>query len=191
MTELHPMISFAKAGVASLCIAVLLGCSASGDSAPPNAIAMNEDSIGYYCQMYLLDHGGPKAQIHLKGLEQPVWFTQVTHAVDYLTGGERDREVVAVYVSDMGEAASWSKPGETNWIAADTGYYVIDSERIGGMGTPEAIPFGTLAEAEDFRSEEGGRIVQFPEIPQGYGAIDPIAATDPTSGEVSEHGHGG
>ena len=50
---------------------------------------MTDEALGYYCQMYLADHGGPKAQVHEKGQEQPLWFSQVSDAVVYLRGGEK------------------------------------------------------------------------------------------------------
>ena len=129
--------------------------------------------------MYVLDHGGPKAQIHLKGLEQPLWFSQVSDAAAYLHDKEREREIVAVYVSDMQKAASWGEPGATNWIDANTAFFVIDSAQMGGMGTPEAVSYCTEADAEAFRAAHGGTVVAFTDIPVGYGATGVAAAPEP------------
>jgi copper chaperone NosL len=167
---------WAKFLLVPLVAATLAGCSASADTTPPSPIAMTEDSVGYYCQMYVLDHGGPKAQIHLKGLEQPLWFSQVSDAAAYLHDKERDREIVAVYVSDMAKAASWGEPGATNWIDADGAYFVIGSKQMGGMGTPDAISFAAKADAEAFHAQHGGTVVAFADIPEGYGAVAAVEA---------------
>lgn len=172
-----------------LIVAVLAGCTGAGDSAPPSPIAMTQDSLGYYCQMYVLDHGGPKAQIHLKGLEQPLWFSQVSDGAAYLHDKERDRDIVAIYVSDMGKAVSWGEPGASNWIDANSAFFVIDSTHMGGMGTPDAVPFGTEADAEKFRAQYGGTIVAFSNIPDGYGMVDADAVVAEGLPEDVELGH--
>jgi copper chaperone NosL len=164
--------------LAPLLAAMLAGCSAAGDAAPPIPVAMTQDSVGYYCQMYVLDHGGPKAQIHLKGLDQPLWFSQVSDAAAYLHDKEREREIVAVYVSDMAKAASWGEPGSTNWTDANAAFFVIDSKQMGGMGTPEAVSFATKADADKFQSEKGGTVVALSSIPEGYGGDDALAVTE-------------
>lgn len=174
---------------APLLLTALAGCSGSGDTATPMAVAMTEDAVGYYCQMYVLDHGGPKAQIHLKGVEQPLWFSQVTNAVDYVSDKERDREIVAIYVSDMAKAVSWGEPGESNWIDASSGFFVIDSAQMGGMGTPEAIPFGSKADADAFVGEHGGTVVAFADIPERYGAVDVGLASAAIDGQDAGAGH--
>jgi len=181
--------SFPRLMLAPLLAIALFGCSNSGDAVIPQAVAMTEDAVGYYCQMYVLDHGGPKAQIHLKGLEQPLWFSQVSAAVDYLHDKERDRDIVAVYVSDMADAVSWGEPGESNWINADTGFFVLGSRQMGGMGTPEAVSFAARADAEAFREEYGGSVVVFADIPEGYGAAETVASGAFPVAE--EGGHGG
>ena len=157
---------------APLLLLTLAGCSGSSDTALPRAVAMTEDAVGYYCQMYVLDHGGPKAQIHLKGVERPLWFSQVTNALDYLSDKERDREIAVIYVSDMAKAVSWGEPGESNWIEAKDAFFVIDSAQMGGMGTPEAVPFSSKADANTFASEHGGAVVALADIPERYGAVD-------------------
>ena len=103
---------------------------------------MTADSTGYFCQMDILGHPGPKAQVHLATYPgKPLFFSQVKDAVAYLRMPEQIDTVTATYVSDMGAAASWADPGVTNWIAADKAVYVVGSDAKGGMDAPEFVPF--------------------------------------------------
>lgn len=156
-----------KRALFAFAILALTACQEE-DGAPPSPVAMTDEAIGHYCQMYLADHGGPKAQIHLKGYDQPLWFSQVSDAAAYMHDPEQIAEIRAVYVSDMAMAPNWAEPGIANWIAADRAQFVIGSHQMGGMGMPEAIPFGTLDAAEAFAAREGGQVVGFQAIPQDY-----------------------
>jgi copper chaperone NosL len=81
---------------------------------------------------------------------------------------EEPKDIQAIYVSDMGKAPSWDKPGAANWIEAHRAVFVIGSRRKGGMGADEAVPFSDRAAAEKFASEHGGRIVSFGDMPRDY-----------------------
>ncbi len=146
----------------------LAACKEDTAAAPPAPVEMTDEAIGHYCQMYLADHGGPKAQIHFAGHDAPLWFSQVSDAAAFVRDPERFAEIRAIYVSDMAVAESWAEPGRGHWIAADAAHFVIESRQKGGMGIPEAIPFGTLPAAEAFVAAEGGRILGFDAIPEAY-----------------------
>jgi len=121
---------------------------------------MTPETLGHYCQMNLLEHPGPKAQVFLEGNAAPLFFSQVRDAIAYARGPEQVAPIVAVYVNDMGAAgATWDEPGKGNWIAADKAFYVVGSARRGGMGAPEAVPFSSRQSAEAFRLVEGGRVL--------------------------------
>lgn len=152
----------------SAALALPLAACKEEAAVKPAAVTMTDEALGYYCQMYLVDHGGPKAQIHEKGLDHPLWFSQVSDAVTYLRGGEKRGDVTAVYVSDMEKAPSWAEPGRDNWIDADAAVFVIGSRQAGAMGMPEAIPFGSQKAAGDFVAREGGAIVKLADIPDKY-----------------------
>lgn len=154
----------------ALILALAFGLAACQEetAAIPEPVAMTDEALGHYCQMYLADHGGPKAQVALEGYSQPVWFSQVSDAIAYVHDREREAPIAAIYVSDMEKAPSWSEPGIENWVLADAAHFVIDSAQPGGMGTPEAIPFGTLAAAEAFVAANGGQIVAFDAVPESY-----------------------
>jgi copper chaperone NosL len=157
-----------RAAFGLLLALTLVACDEPVPKAPPPAVRMTADSVGYYCQMYVLEHEGPKAQVHLEAQAAPVWFSQVRDLVAFLRRPDEPRDIAAAYVSDMGKAESWTKPGEDNWIEAKAAVYVIESRLAGGMGAPEAVPFGDPAAAEAFVRERGGRIVPLDGIPDAY-----------------------
>nr|WP_314092020.1 nitrous oxide reductase accessory protein NosL [uncultured Shinella sp.] len=126
---------------------------------------MTPETLGHYCQMNLLEHPGPKAQIFLEGIAAPLFFSQVRDAIAYMRGPEQVAPILAVYVNDMGKAdVTWSRPGNGNWIVADKAFYVLGSARAGGMGAPEAVPFSSRERAEDFVRAEGGRVLALADI---------------------------
>jgi copper chaperone NosL len=103
--------------------------------------------------------------VHLAGLSQPIFFSQVRDAIAYQRMPEQSHAIRMVYVSDMGApAASWEEPGVDNWIPADTALYVVGSRIVGGMGAPELVPFSARQKAEVFVAENGGEIRELAEI---------------------------
>lgn len=126
---------------------------------------LTPETLGHYCQMNLMEHPRPKAQVFLEKSPDPLFFSQVRDAIAYRRGPEQVAPVVATYVNDMGRpGATWEKPGDGNWIPAEKAFYVVDSRRTGGMGAPETVPFGTREKAEAFAAAEGGRVLAFAEI---------------------------
>jgi copper chaperone NosL len=149
-----------------LCILPLLlaACFDEEAATRPAPATLTEEAAGHYCQMIILEHSGPKAQIHLAGLADPLWFSQVRDGIAYLKSPEQDGDIVAVYVNDMGAAESWASPGPENWIDAETAFYVVGSDAIGGMGAPEIAPFADAAAASAFIATHGGAMARLDEI---------------------------
>jgi len=151
---------------AVICLVALLtggGCSEQ-TSAPPEPATLTDDAIGHFDQMIVVGHRGPKAQVHLAGAAEPLWFTQVRDAFAYERGDEKDAEITAMYVNDMGSAETWDDPGPDNWIDAETASYVVGSDKRGGMGAPELVPFADGAAAAAFAERHGGQVVVFGDI---------------------------
>ncbi|MCR9138277.1 MAG: nitrous oxide reductase accessory protein NosL [Alphaproteobacteria bacterium] len=147
-------------------LALAAGCTQDTSQAEkPEAIALTEEAAGHYCQMVILEHDGPKAQAHLAGLPEPLWFSQVRDGIAYLKSPEQSAELLVLYVNDMGEAKSWSDPGQDNWIDAQTAYFVVGSDAIGGMGAPELAPFSDQEKAEAFAGRRGGKVLRLEDIP--------------------------
>ena len=146
----------------------LAGCEQNEAALPPPPVAMTKDAIGHYCGMNLFEHPGPKGQIIVKSLIEPVWFSSARDAIAFTMLPDEPKDIRAIYVSDMGKALSWDKPGADNWIEARKALFVIGSRVKGGMGSEEAVPFSDHAAAEAFVSKNGGRIVSFAEVPREY-----------------------
>lgn len=151
-------------------------------AALPDPIPLSADAAGYYCQMNLLEHEGPKAQIHLDGLPAPIFFSQVRDAIAYQRMPEQSHAIVAVYVQDMARAASWADPGADNWMNIDDAIFVLGGDVIGGMGAPEIVPFSERSAAEAFVSDHGGRVVTLDQVTDAdvLTAASPEAAPDDT-----------
>lgn len=143
----------------------LAACAPAGSDEPPLPVAMTEATLGHYCQMNLLEHPGPKAQVHLVGVSEPVFFSQVRDAIAYQRMPEQSHAIRAIYVSDMGDAPSWEEPGADNWISADDAVYVVDAAVRGGMGAPELVPFSTREQALAFIAEHGGSTTTLEAVP--------------------------
>ena len=134
-------------------------------SIAPEPTRLTEDALSHFCQMNIAEHGGPKGQIHLDGYPQPLFFAQVRDLVAYLKSPERDAEITAIYVSDMGAAPSWEKPGDDNWISAEAAIFVVGANVAGGMGAPEIVPFADAQAAKGFVATYGGSLMQLDQIP--------------------------
>lgn len=153
--------------LALLCPIVLIGCEKEAAQLPlPQK--MTADAIGHYCGMNLLEHPGPKGQIFAASLIEPVWFSSVRDTIAFTMLPDEPKDIEAIYVSDMGKAKSWDKPGADNWVEARKALFVIGSRAKGGMGGDEAVPFSVRAAAEKFVAENGGRIVTFDRVPRDY-----------------------
>ncbi|MDZ4089474.1 MAG: nitrous oxide reductase accessory protein NosL [Tabrizicola sp.] len=140
-------------------------------------LPLTPETVGHFCQMNLLEHEGPKGQVHLEGLPaMPLFFSQVSDLVVYLRLPEQSGTVLAIYVSDMGaEGATWAEPGIANWIDARTAHYVVGAAITGGMGAPEVVPFADPAEAQAFAAARGGMVMALDEIPDSA-VTAPISA---------------
>jgi copper chaperone NosL len=160
------MRQFALAAALLIPVA-LAGCQKETAQLPPPQ-KMTAEAIGHYCGMNLLEHPGPKGQIFAASLIEPVWFSSVRDTLAFTMLPDEPKDIQAIYVSDMGKAPSWDKPGADNWVEARKALFVISSRRKGGMGGEEAIPFSDRAAAEKFVAENGGQIVTFDQVPRDY-----------------------
>ena len=147
---------------------VLAGCGDKQAAQVPPPHRMTAELIGHYCGMNVLEHPGPKGQIFVASLIEPVWFSSARDTIAFTMLPDEPKDIQAIYVSDMGKASSWEKPGADNWVEARKALFVIDSKVKGGMGGEEAVPFAERAAAERFVAENGGRIVRFAQVPSAY-----------------------
>jgi copper chaperone NosL len=172
----------------------LLGLAAcrTEEAAPPDPVSLTEEVVGYYCQMDLFEHPGPKAQVHLDGVPRPIFFSQVRDAVAYQRMPEQSSLIAVAYVNDMGApGATWEEPGAENWIPADAAFYVIGSDAVGGMGAPELVPFADEAGAVAFAAANGGRVMRLDDIQNGD-VLSPVAlegepSSAPGDGDAADY----
>lgn len=111
--------------------------------------------------MLLADYPGPKAQIHYAGAAAPVFLCDTVELFNLLLRPEQVRQVLAVYVQDMGRA-DWDQP-RGHWIDALSAVYVRGSKRLGSMG-PTLASFAQAADARKFAAEYGGSVLGYAEI---------------------------
>lgn len=166
---------------AAALLAVSLGACGRQDAAEaPPAVEVTDEATGRYCGMLLVDHPGPKGQIHLASQSEPVWFSSVRDTIAFTRLPEEPDDVLAIYVNDMGRAADWNQPGPDTWIEAREAWFVIGSDRTGGMGEAEAVPFGTEQAAAAFAAEHQGRVVRLDDVPTAY-ILGPKAGSEAAS----------
>lgn len=158
----------------------LAGCSDNGEIEIPKPVALTEAAIGHYCGMNVLEHPGPKGQVMLGQIPEPIWFSSARDVVAFTMLPEEAKNISAIYVSDMAKAPSWEEPGAENWIDAREAFYVVGSSVRGGMGAAETVPFSTEAAAAGFAEKNGGQVVGYADIPRDYvlGADAPPAQGD-------------
>lgn len=161
-----------KSGLCCVGLTLLLsGCQPNEHAAIPDPELPGTDAIGYFCQMLVSNHSGPKSQIHLSGKAEPLWFTSVRDGIAFTLLPEESRGVSALYVTvlDAPEASRDHPEAVIDaWIEADKANYVIESNQRGGMGAMEAFPFRHVAQAERFIQTHGGRMVSLSEVPRDY-----------------------
>ena len=145
----------------------LVSCEKNRPADVPLPQTLTRDANGYYCLMTVVNHNGPKGQIILRDQPQALWFTSVRDTVAFTLSAEEPKNIAAIYVNDMSDA-NWDDPGADNWIDAHKAWYVLGSERSGGMGAPETVPFATKEKAELFASQQGGAVYTFASIPPEY-----------------------
>lgn len=171
-------IAWLAAGLAMLLPAACDRAAPAGP--PPSPVEVSDEATGHYCGMLLADHDGPKGQVHLASRAEPVWFSSVRDTVAFLRLPEEAKDVVAVYVNDMGKARQWEQPEPGTWVDAHAAWFVVDSAMRGGMGANEAVPFSSEPDAEAFRASHGGSVLRLDEIPDDY-VIGPVELAAPIS----------
>ncbi len=171
------------------------GCEEKQEGVPPAPFALTKEAIGRYCGMNVLEHAGPKGQVILDAkVGEPIWFSSARDALAFTMLPEEPKDFVAIYVSDMGKAQSWERPGAENWIDARKAFYVVGSSRRGGMGAEETVPFSSEEAAIQFAGMNGGRVLTFDDVPRDYVLGSGSDASDQTPGgspmKPEAHDHG-
>lgn len=174
--------------VAMLAMFMLSSCEKSAPATPPPTPAEVSDiASGHYCGMQLTDHDGPKGQVFVIGVPDPIWFSSVRDTIAFLRLPEETKDIAAVFVNDMAKARNWEQPEAGAWVDANKAWFVIGSKKRGGMGAQEAIPFGAKPAAEAFLAEYGGKLARLGDIPDAY-VIGPVDLTPPMPSDAAAVG---
>lgn len=143
-------------------ISLLFLAACGGDTGPkekPKPVNLPDDEIGYYMQMIVADHPGPKAQLWLADKPKPIWFVDVRDAVTFTRTPEEADNIVAIYAHDMAKNSDYINVKDI-WVELNKAVYVIKSKKKGGMGMPETIPFSDKNIALEFIQANGGELVE-------------------------------
>jgi len=167
---------------ALLAAVLLAACDEPAEVAAPAPQELTREAIGHYCNMIVADHKGPKGQIFLADREAPIWFSSVRDTIAFTLLPDEPKNIAAIYVTDVGRA-SWDSPEPHTWTDARAAWYVIGSDRRGGMGAPEAVPFADMGAAKDFAEKHGGHVVAFSDIPETA-----ILTTEPADETMAHDG---
>jgi len=143
----------------------LSACNQTGaEKTLPKPATLVESDIGHSDQMIVVNHKGPKSQIHLANTEIPLWFSSVRDGLAYLRSPEQSTKIIVFYVSDAGATSEWNDMGNDNWINANDAFFVVGSDAIGGMGAPAFVPFSDETKAKEFASNRGGEVIKLSDI---------------------------
>lgn len=180
------------AGLASLLL--LTACGDKKETVTkPVAQQMQGTDIGYYCTMRMDEHDGPKGQIHITGQDKPLWVSSIDQVFAFRYSPEEPKNVSAIYVNDMGAVNDWKAPGANDvWIDAETAYYVVGSDFIGGMGMVDILPFSDEKKAQTFALSRGGKVMRFNEVPEesAFNTGSMTFGPDGTMDHSAHQGHG-
>ena len=162
---------------------LLSACDADTDSsAKPKSLALPADAVGYFCNMTVSLHNGPKGQIFLRGQKDPIWFVSVRDTLAFTRLPEEAHKVQAIYVTDMGVAQNWDQPENNSWREADNVWFVVDSKAKGGMGSSEIVPFSDKEKAMAFIATNGGKLLKISDID----TISLLGSSDDTDDKKTE-----
>ena len=152
-------------------------------AAPPPPSVLTAAATDYYSGMIIVDHSGPKGQIHLVGKGDPLWFSSVRKTIAYTLSPEENHRISAIYVTDMVKTSNWKTPDPRAWVDAHKAWYVIDGKTkgrkiVGGMGMLEVAPFSIRATAQAYAREHDGKVVRMSKIPRAFFAPPPPPPDD-------------
>lgn len=168
-------------------LAALSLAACKPDAEKPAPHTLTDAAIGHYCGMMLTEHEGPKGQIFLKGVDEPVWFSSAHDTLAFTLLPEEPKDIAAIYVSDMGTAPSWADPGPDNWTDARAASFVIGSDAQSAMGGTEAVPFADKTKAEAFARDHGGQVYAFDAIPPDAILVTADIADTDDADDAPEH----
>ncbi len=140
----------------------LIGCGNNDKPVERKPIAFSEHDRCHICGMAILRYKGPKAEIFMKNIEDPIKFCSTRDGFTFALQPENKKRVEIMFLHDIG-STDWDKPEDSALIDAKDALYVYGSDKEGVMGI-EAIPFSSEEAAKKFEKEHGGGIYRYPDI---------------------------
>lgn len=131
------------------------GCEKRREVAEAFPVALTREAVCAVDGMVLLDHPGPKGQIHFAD-GSVEYFCDVREFYQTWYDPDRRHRIRAGFLQPFDDrewgsyAGGWERPGEL--------VYVLDSRRMGAMG-PTIVPFRRRAAARAFIGRAGGTLV--------------------------------
>ncbi|SNC65351.1 copper chaperone NosL [Marinobacter sp. es.048] len=147
--------------LAALAVLTLTACSGSEEqttakAAPVNFVTGDECHV---CGMVITSFPGPKGEAITEKEQHVRKFCSTRDMFAWALQPENVNRDHTLYVHDMAQT-EWQSPNDTALIDAREAFYVIGSSRKGAMG-PTLASFSSQADADDFASEHGGKVVAF------------------------------
>ena len=174
-------------GVLLLTALVLSACESASRGEKPPPRELTGDETGYFCDMLVRSHHGPKGQIFIASRAEPLWFTSVRDTLAFTRLPDEPRTIHAIYVTDVGRA-SWDRPEPGAWVDAEDAWNVVGSNGTGGMGAAEVVPFKDRAQAREFATRHGGVVTDLESVPtdQLLGTVGPPPEPAPPSSSTKD-----
>ncbi|VFU10960.1 Copper-binding lipoprotein NosL (fragment) [Methylocella tundrae] len=108
-----------------LALLSLTACKEDKAADLPLPREVTDASVAQFCGMALREHAGPKAQIFVRGVADPYWFSTVRDAFAFAMLPEMPKSISAIYVNDMarakglGPAGAWHVGGGASGVLCD------------------------------------------------------------------------
>jgi thiamine biosynthesis lipoprotein len=145
----------------ALLLAFAVGCGQAVDEREAaTSVELTGAEVCAVDGMILRDYDGPKAQILWKDGRR-TFYCEAREAFAEWTNRIARKRIREFYVQDLADRPWGHYSG--HWTRAQDAVFVIESERLGAMGS-SFVSFGDPAHAAAFLAEHGGRALRLDEI---------------------------
>lgn len=125
-------------------------------------VAIHKHDRCVLCGMVVLNYEGPKAQLYIKDVNEPLTFCSGRDAFSFALQPENARRLKAFFIHDIAKT-DFDEPKLEGFMSAKEAVYVYGSRREGVMGV-EPIAFSDKKSAQAFIEQWGGRLLSYPDI---------------------------
>ena len=159
---MRPWTLAAQAALAALTLA-LAGCGQEADQTAAHApVPVGSHDRCHLCGMVIVHYEGPKAEIFIKDVPEPLKFCSGRDAFTFALQPENARRLEGFFIHDLART-DWKKPDDKAFADARQLHYVYGTRVPGVMGN-EPAGFGTEQAARDFIAREGGALFGYADV---------------------------